>query len=150
MALAQDEGQPMRVFSLSAQLLREREAYYAALESAQRGGLDVTGWLAFFLPQVERAATAAEATIATTLAKARFWLRHQSTDMTPRQRKVLNRLLDAGPSGFEGGMNTRKYMSLAKTSRATAYRELSDLVAKGCLRPSGKGGRSSAYEIVAS
>lgn len=150
MALAQDEGQPMRVFSLSAQLLREREAYYAALESAQRGGLDVTGWLAFFLPQVERAAAAADATIATTLAKARFWLRHQSTDMSPRQRKVLNRLLDAGPSGFVGGMSTRKYMSLAKTSRATAYRELADLVAKGCLRPSGKGGRSSAYEIVAS
>lgn len=150
MALAQDEGQPMRVFSLSAQLLREREAYYAALESAQRGGLDVTGWLAFFLPQVEAAATAAETTIAATLAKARFWLRHQGTDMSPRQRKVLNRLLDAGPTGFEGGMNTRKYTSLAKTSRATAYRELADLVAKGCLRPTGKGGRSSAYEIVAS
>jgi Fic family protein len=150
MALAQDEGQPMRVFSLSAQLLREREAYYAALETAQLGGLDVTGWLAFFLPQVEAAATAAETTIAATLAKARFWLRHQATDMSPRQRKVVNRLLDAFPSGFEGGMNTRKYMSLAKTSRATAYRELADLVAKGCLRPTGKGGRSSAYEIVAS
>ena len=103
MALAQDEGQPMRVFSLSAQLLREREAYYAALESAQRGGLDVTGWLAFFLPQVESAATAADATIATTLAKARFWLRHQSTDMSPRQRKVLNRLLDAGLPASRAG-----------------------------------------------
>jgi Fic family protein len=99
---------------------------------------------------VEAAASAAETTIATTLAKARFWLRHQATDMSPRQRKVLNRLLDAFPSGFEGGMNTRKYMGLAKTSRATAYRELADLVAKGCLRPTGKRGRSSAYEIVAS
>jgi Fic family protein len=147
MTVAQDEHQPMRVFSLSAQLLREREAYYTALESAQRGGLDVTRWLAFFLPQVEAAATASETTIATTLAKARFWLRHQSTDMSPRQRKVLNRLLDVGPSGFEGGMNTRKCASLTKTSRATAYRELADLVAKGCLRPTGKGGRSSAYEV---
>jgi Fic family protein len=148
MALAQDERQPMRIFSLSAQLLRQREAYYAALESAQRGGLDVTSWLAFFLAQVEAAATAAETTIATTLAKARFWLRHQSTDMSPRQRKVLNRLLDAGPAGFEGGVNTRKYMGLTKTSRTTAYRELADLVTKGCLKPTGKGGRSSAYEIV--
>jgi Fic family protein len=148
MALAQDERQPMRVFSLSAQLLRERETYYAVLESAQRRGLDVTEWLRFFLPQVEAAATAAERTIAATLAKARFWLRHQSTDMSPRQRKVVHRLLDAGPGGFEGGMNTRKYAGLTKTSRATAYRELADLVAKGCLRPTGGGGRSSAYELV--
>ena len=148
MALAQDERQPMRVFSLSAQLLREREGYYAALESAQRSGLDVTEWLAWLLPQVEAAATAAEGTIATTLAKARFWLRRQSTDMNPRQRKVLNRLLDAGPAGFEGGMSTRKYMSLTKASRATAYRELADLLAKGCLQPTGKGGRSSSYALA--
>jgi Fic family protein len=148
MALAQDERQSMRVFSLSAQLLRERDAYYAALESAQRGDLDLTPWLRFFLPQMEAAANAAERTIANTLGKARFWLRHQSTDVSPRQRKVLNRLLDAGPGGFEGGMSTRKYAGLTKTSRATAYRELADLVAKGCLRPGGAGGRSSAYEVV--
>ena len=69
----------MRLFSLAAQLLRVRHAYYAALESAQRGDLDVTGWLAFFLAQVEAAANAAEGTIATPLAKVRFWVRHQST-----------------------------------------------------------------------
>jgi Fic family protein len=148
MALAQDEGQPMRLFSLSAQLLRVRSAYYAALESAQRGDLDVTDWLVFFLAQVEAAATASEATIATTLAKARFWVRHQSSDVNPRQRKVLNRLLDAGPGGFEGGMSTRKYASLTRTSRATAYRDLADLVAKSCLRPTGRGGRSATYEIA--
>lgn len=148
MALAQDERQPMRLFSLSAQLLRARSGYYAALESAQRGDLDVTGWLNFFLAQVEAAALAAEGTIATTLAKARFWVRHQATDINPRQRKVLNRLLDAGPAGFEGGMNTRKYASLTRTSRVTAYRELADLVAKGCLRPTGRGGRSAGYEVA--
>jgi Fic family protein len=148
MALAQDERQPMRLFSLSAQLLRERNAYYTALEKAQRGSLDVTDWLAFFLAQVQAAVTAAEGTIATTLAKARFWLRHQSTDLGPRQRKVLNRLLDAGPAGFEEGMSTRKYASLTRTSRVTAYRDLADLVAKGCLRPTGRGGRSAGYEIA--
>lgn len=148
MALSQDEGMPMRMFSLSAQILRERDSYYRILEQTQRGGLDVTEWLVWFLAQVAAAATAAEQTIAHTLSKARFWLRHQSTHLNERQRKALNRLLDAGPDGFEGGINTRKYMSLTKTSRATAYRELADMVAKGCLQASGKGGRSSGYEIM--
>jgi len=148
MALSQDEHQPMRFFSLSAQILRERESYYDILERTQRGALDVTDWLAWFLVQVEASATAAEKTVANTLAKARFWLRHQAANLNERQRKALNRLLDAGRDGFEGGINTRKYMSLTKTSRATAYRELANLVEKGCLMPTGKGGRSSGYEIV--
>jgi Fic family protein len=145
MALAQDERQPMRAFSLSSQILQEREAYYAILERTQRGGMDVTDWLVWFLMQVESAARAAEGTIADTLAKARFWLRHQATHLNERQRKVLNRLLDAGREGFEGGMTTRKYMGITRASRVTAYRELADLVEKGCLEPTGKRGRSSAY-----
>lgn len=148
MALSQDERQPQRLFSLSAQILRERKAYYAVLERTQRGGLDITDWLAWFLEQVEASANASEKTVANILAKARFWLRHQGTDLSGRQRKVLNRLLDAGPEGFEGGITTRKYMSLTKTSRVTAYRELADLVEKGCLAPTGKGGRSSSYVIA--
>ena len=148
MALAQDERQPVRFFSLSAQILRVREDYYAILEQTQRGDLDVTAWLSWFLDQVQAAANAAEQTIANTLAKARFWLQHQTTNLSERQRKALNRLLDAGRSGFEGGMNTRKYISLTKISRATAYRELADLVEKGCLVPTGKGGRSSAYVLA--
>ncbi len=120
MALSQDERQPMRLFSLSAQILRERESYYDTLERTQRGGLDVTKWLAWFLTQVEAAATTAKETVANTLAKARFWLKHQATALNERSRKVLNRMLDAGPMGFEGAINTRKYMSLTKTSRATA------------------------------
>ena len=148
MALSQDERQPLRFFSLSAQILRERESYYNILERTQRGGMDVTGWLAWFLAQVTASATAAEKTVGDTLAKARFWLRHQATDLNERQRKVLNRMLDAGLDGFKGGINTRKYMSLTKTSRSTAYRELSELVEKACLKPTEKGGRSSGYEIV--
>lgn len=147
MAIAQDERQAMRSFSLSAQILREREAYYTVLECTQRGNLDVTPWLVWFLTQVEAAAHAAEQSIAVTLAKARFWLRHRVTDLNERQRKVLNRLLDAGPGGFTGGINTRKYASLTHASRATAWRELADLVEKDCLMPTGPGGRSTAYEI---
>jgi Fic family protein len=148
MALSQDERLPMRLFSLSAQIMKERESYYEILELTQRGELDVTLWLCWFLAQVESAANTAEQTVANTLDKARFWLRHQATNLNERQRKVLNRLLHAGPDGFEGGINTRKYMSLNKTSRATAYRELADLVEKRCLRPTGKGGRSSGYVLA--
>ena len=148
LAMAQDERQALRLFSLSAQILREREAYYAVLERIQRGGLDVSAWLGWFLEQIAAAADAAEQTIARTLTKARFWLRHQTTDLNPRQRKVLNRLLDAGVDGFEGGMNTRKYASLTRTSRTTAYRELADLVENGCLQPTAAGGRSTRYVLA--
>lgn len=147
MAIAQDEQLAMRLFSLSAQILREREQYYHILEQTQRATVDITDWLSWFLQQVEAAAIAAEVTITNTLAKARFWLRHQMTELNARQRKALNRMLDAGLMGFEGGMNTRKYCSLTKTSRATAYRELSDLVQKGCLKPTAAKGRSHAYEV---
>lgn len=147
MAMAQDERQPMRLFSLSAQILRERDAYYDILERCQRGSLDLTLWLQWFLVQVASAAQAAEKTLATTLAKGRFWLRHQGQNINERQRKVLNRLLDAGPGGFEGGINTRKYMALTRTSRSSTWRELAQLVELGCLKPTGQGGRSSAYEL---
>lgn len=148
MALSQDEHLPMRLFSLSAQVLREREGYYCVLEQTQRGGMDVTEWLIWFLVQVEASAMAAEQTVAHTINKARFWLRHQTTHLNERQRKMLNRLLDAGAEEFEGGINTRKYMSLTKTSRATAYRELADMVEKNCLQAAGKGGRSSGYNVA--
>jgi Fic family protein len=146
MALCQDENQAMRMFSLSARFMATRDDYYNILERTQRGELDVTGWLAWFLEQVALACAEAETTVAQVLAKARFWLGHQHTDLNERQRKVLNRLLDAGPDGFEGGMNTRKYMSLTRISRATAYRELSDLVDKGCLLTHGSG-RGAGYAI---
>ena len=146
MALCQDEQQPQRLFSLSAQIMRKRDAYYAILERTQRDGLDVTAWLTWHLEQVSLACELAGGTIAHVLAKARFWLRHQGTLINDRQRKVINLLLDAGPGGFAGGMNTRKYVSLTRASRATAYRELADLVDKRCLIPSG-GGRSVSYEI---
>lgn len=123
-------------------------AIYEILEATQRNGMDVTEWLHWFLQQVEAAASKAEETVGLTLRKARFWLRHQAHDLNERQREVLNRLLDAGPEGFEGAMNTRKYMGMTETSRATAYRELTELVSKGCLRPTGGGGRSSGYALL--
>lgn len=147
MAIARDERRPMRLFSLSSQIQRQRNAYYEILKRTQRGDLDITPWLVWFLAQVEDAAAQAHSIVARTLGKARFWLRFQNAEINERQRKVLNRLLDAGRGGFAGGINNRKYMGLTRASRATAWRELADLVAKGCLVPTGRGGRGSAYEI---
>lgn len=148
LVIAQDEGRKARAFSVSAQIAQSRNEYYDLLERTQKGDLDVTPWLVWFLAQVEAAALGSRTLIARTLGKARFWMRHREVPLTDRQRKALNRLLDAGPGGFEGGMTTRKYASLAKTSRATAYRELADLVEKGCFVPLGAGGgRSSAYDV---
>ena len=137
----------MRLFSLSAQILAVREAYYDILESTQKGEMDITAWLKWFLTQIQNAVELAQLTVANTLNKAKFWMTHQTKPLNERQRKALNRMLDA-KDGFEGGMNTRKYMSLTKTSRATAYRELAQMVEWGCLQANEKGGRSSGYLIL--
>ena len=89
-----------------------------------------------------------ETLISKVLAKADFWQRHGQTPMNDRQRKVVNRLLDAGQSGFEEGLTTKKYVSIAKTSRATAYREISDLVGKRVLMQNEGKGRNVSYDLV--
>jgi len=147
MALAQDERQPTRYYSLSSQIMDERNAYYRVLEASQKGDGDVTPWLDWYLGCYTRAVARAERLIADVLAKATFWQRHAQIDLTPRQRKVLNRLLDAGKGGFQGGLTTRKYVAMAKVSRATAFREISDLLEKGLLTQNPARGRSANYEI---
>jgi len=146
-ALAQDERRAVRLYSLSARFMSRRDGYYAALEALSRGGLDVTPWLAWFLEQLEAAARASETTVGHVVRKARFWVRHAQTELNERQRKALNRMLDAGASGFDGGMTNRKYANLTGASPATAQRDLADLVLRGCLGPAG-GGRSARYELV--
>jgi len=147
MALAQDEARPTRFYSLSACLMKRRDEYYAALAEASKGSLDVTPFLRWFLGEVEAAARASQQIVDRVLVKARFWLRHSQTDLNQRQRKALNRLLDAGAGGFQGGMSSRKYAHLTKTSPATAFRELDDLTRKGCLVLVGAG-RGAHYELA--
>ena len=146
-ALAQDEGRSVRLYSLSQTLMANRDEYYAQLEHLSRGNLDVTSWLAWFTGQFEAAARRSENTIGHVLQKARFWLHHAQTPLNDRQRKALNRMLDAGPGGSERGMTNRKYASLTKSSPATAQRDLAELVAKQCLALVG-GGRGARYEMV--
>lgn len=147
LALAQDEGRSMRVYSVSAQLNRVRGDYYATLEIASRGSLDASAWLSFFVRQIQSAAKAGEAAVGKVLDKARFWVMHGGTSMNERQRKAVNRLLDCGRGGFEGGMTNSKYQRLTGASPATAQRDLAELAKISVLTPIGAG-RTARYEIA--
>ncbi|MCP5054987.1 MAG: Fic family protein [bacterium] len=147
MALARDEKTRRRFYSLSRRIMEEREDYYDTLERCQKGEGDITQWLLWFLGCVTRAIETSETLIARVLEKADFWQNHGQTSLTVQQRKVINRLLDAGPGGFEGGLTTRKYASMTKVSRATAYREITDLVNKGILEPNPGKGRNISYSL---
>ncbi len=146
LCLARDAGETSRLVRISQRLLEQRAAYYNELGRAQHGGLDVTPWMVWFLRQVRMAWEAAGAVVDTSLEKARFWTAHAAVPLNARQRKAVNALLDQGPGGFEGGMSTRKYVSLTSTSRPTASRELTELNALAVLKQSGAG-RSTRYHI---
>jgi len=148
MALAQDEKLAVRYYSLSAQIMDEREEYYQVLERGQKGNLDITEWLSWFLDCFTRSIVRSEKIIARVLHKACFWEVHSRTPLTDRQMKVINRLLDAGPGGFVGGLTTRKYVGMTRVSRATAYREITDLVNKKVLGQNSARGRSVSYDLL--
>lgn len=147
MALSQDEKQNKRYCSMSARIMAEREDYYNILEETQKGTLDVTKWLVWFLECYERALTHSEKIIGQVLNKAFFWQTHATVDLSPRQRKAVNRLLD-DPEGFSTGLTTRHYVGMTKASRATAYREITDLVEKGLLKYHSGKGRNVRYILV--
>jgi len=147
MALAQDENLSTRYYSLSSQIMAEREDYYEILDRTNRGDGDITAWIKWFLECTTRAILSSNKLLSNVMLKARFWKLYARTTFKERQSKVLNRMLDAGPGGFEGGLTNRKYAGMAHVSRATAQRELADLVQKGVLRPNPGGGRSTSYDI---
>jgi Fic family protein len=137
--LARDAGETGRLFRISQRLLDVQGEYYAQLARAQHGDLDITEWIIWFVEQFHIACISAAAIIDLSLEKGRFWANHTDQSLTERQRKVINLLLDAGPGGFEGGMSTKKYQSIARTSRATASRELLSLQKNSLLAVSGAG-----------
>jgi len=143
MALARAEHSAQRFYSLSSQIQLERKDYYDMLEHTQKGTLDVTGWLEWFLGCLLRAMQTAEGTLNNVLLKARFWQRWAGTPMNGRQIKLLNRLLD----GFEGKLTNSKWSAIAKCSPDTALRDISDLWERGVLKKSDAGGRSTNYEL---
>ncbi|MEA2729666.1 MAG: hypothetical protein QOF70_4141 [Acetobacteraceae bacterium] len=144
MALARSEGSPQRFYSMSAQIRIERAAYYGILEATQRGDLDITAWIEWFLGCLDRAFDGAENILASVLAKARFWERHAGAPLQDRQRLVINRLLD----GFEGKLTSSKYAKLTKCSQDTASRDIDDLIAREILSKDPAGGRSTSYSLA--
>lgn len=142
--LSQGLGAPV-LMSLSYTIEAKKKDYYNALEQAQRSN-KITPWLIYFVNTIIAAQTAAEEQVEFILRKARFFDRHTS-NLNSRQLKVVRRMLDEGPQGFEGGMSAQKYIGIAKTSKATATRDMQQLVEIGVFRPVG-GGRSTRYEIV--
>jgi Fic family protein len=143
LALSRSESSPQRFYSMSSQILLERNAYYEILERSQRGTLDITLWLEWFLDCLGRALAGSDTALSGVMRKARFWEKFARTGLNERQIKVLNRMLD----GFEGKMTSSKWAQLAKCSQDTAYRDIQDLIARGALKRNPAGGRSTSYEL---
>lgn len=144
MALSMADGTKDRFYSMSSGIERERKEYYRQLESAQRGGLDITGWLAWFLACLDRTIEDARGTLSSVLHKARLWQRINRGPINERQREVINRMLDK----FSGHLTTSKYAKLAKCSSDTALRDIRDLLDRGIIVKNSGGGRSTSYHLT--
>ncbi len=145
MALARSENSPRRFYSMSSQIRQERGDYYGILEETEKGKMDITLWMEWFLGCLGRAIEGAQTTLASVLAKARFQKSIAGVTLNERQRLVLNRMLD----GFEGKLTTSKYAKLARCSQDTALRDILHLVEHGILVRSPEGGRSTSYALGA-
>jgi Fic family protein len=144
MALARSEESPRRFYSMSSEIHIQRNDYYRILERTQKGTLEITPWMTWFLACLDRAFEGAETTLASVLTKARFWEAHASASLNERQHKIINRLLD----GFEGKLTSSKWAKLAKCSQDTASRDINDLLARGVLVKNPAGGRSTSFSLV--
>ena len=144
LALARSEESPQRFYSISAQIRQERQAYYDVLEATQRGDLDLTPWLQWFLACLGRAFDGAERTLESVIYKSRFWEHAAGQSLNDRQRAMLNRMLD----GFEGRMTSSKWAKIMKISQDTATRDINDLVNRGLLVKDSAGGRSTSYSLA--
>ncbi|TNJ13406.1 cell filamentation protein Fic [Aeromonas veronii] len=147
LALSQADSHSIRLYAMSVAILERRADYYRTLGSAQKGSLDITSWICWFLDTLDYSIELALQVIDRSLAKTFFWLRHCNDDLSPEQTKVLNRLLDGGKEGFENGINASQYQKVARVSKATATRHLAQLVDRGCIEKLPSGGRNTRYQI---
>ncbi len=144
MILARSDGQQNRFYSMSAQIRNERKKYYDILEQTQKGGLDITKWLQWFLYCLQNALNSSSVILNKVLQKHKFWTDNSSRIEKERQRKVLNKLLD----GFEGKLTSSKWAKITKCSPDTALRDINDLIDKKILYKLPEGGRSTGYALV--
>lgn len=147
LALAQDDNQSIRLYAMSASILAKRKEYYSVLEENQRNTMDITLWLVWFLNTLEDSLKTAINKIDLTLERTRFWQHYQQVELSTEQIKVLNRLLEGGENSFEHGISASQYQKVAKVSKATATRHLTDLLAKGCIVKLPGGGRNTRYQV---
>lgn len=146
MSLARSEGSTQRFYSMSAQIREARGEYYHILEQTQRGTMDVTPWMEWFLNCLTRAIEGAHTALSAVIVKARHWEKLRDVPLNNRQRLVINRLLD----GFEGKLTTSKWAALTKSSQDTALRDIQQLVERGVLVRNAAGGRSTSYSLATS
>lgn len=146
MMLARAEKSVQRFYSMSAQIRKERGKYYDYLEETQKGDLDITDHLEWFLGCMERAFDSAEIILKDVLRKTRFWERHSGEEFNVRQRNILNRLME----GFEGKLTSSKWAKITKCSQDTAGRDIEDLIKRHILKKDAAGGRSTSYSLVES
>jgi Fic family protein len=144
MLLARADGGRQRFYSLSAQIQRDRENYYDVLERTQKGSLDVTDWLLWFLQSLQGALAHSETTVDAVLAKARFWQKWAETPLNARQSKMINKLLD----GFDGNVTAKRWSNITSCSPDTALRDITELMGLGILAKHAGGGRSTAYQLI--
>ena len=142
--LARADEMPHRFYSMSAEIRKQRKGYYEILEKTQKGGLDITGWLEWFLSCLEAALLGTEKSISMVLQKSAFWDKYRFVSMNERQIKMVNLLWD----GFDGKLTTSKWGKIAKCSPDTALRDIQDLMCKDVLRKADEGGRSTNYELI--
>lgn len=147
LALAQMDQQSIRLYAMSPVILNKRKSYYEILEATQKDGSDITAWLLWFLQALNESLEQTLKRIERTLLKSTFWQVFSELDLHEGERKVLNRLLDGGENGFEHGISASQYQKVAKVSRATATRHLTDLLEKGCIVKLEGGGRNTRYQI---
>jgi Fic family protein len=147
LALAQEVQRATRLHGVSTEMRRRQEQYYDALNRAQRGTGDITDWLDWFLNVYAEACLATSKLVDEALARARFWSDNKAAALNERQRKVVNKMLEAGPGRFEGGLTLRQYISMVGTSRATGFRDIEELVRNGLLVASGTG-RGTRYDLA--
>jgi Fic family protein len=143
MLLARAEKSAQRFYSLSSQIQHERKDYYEVLEQSQKGSLDITPWIEWYLNCMKRAIAASDETLEAVLIKARFWEAHSGQSFSERQRAIVNRLLD----GFDGKLTSSKWAKLTKCSQDTALRDISDLLERQILTKDEAGGRSTSYRL---
>jgi Fic family protein len=143
MLLARSDGLPQRFYSMSAQIQKDRKSYYDILEKTQKGNLDITEWIYWFLITLQKAIMNSEDTLGLVIRKNKFWNNYGSIIKNERQKKMLDKLLE----GFTGNLTSSKWAKITKCSQDTALRDIQYLIDKGILIKSSQGGRSTKYEL---